>query len=64
MLLVNPFTACFDVGASTGGYIVGFVADGFGYAAAWATPGVLCVVGLAALLSMVKRDRVRVGLVA
>ena len=61
---LGSFTACFDVGASTGGYIVGFVADGAGYAAAWATPGVLCLLGLAALVSMVRRERVRVGLPA
>lgn len=61
---LGSFTACFDVGASTGGYIVGFVADAAGYSAAWATPGVLCLVGLVALASMVKRDRARVGPVA
>lgn len=61
---LGSFTACFDVGASTGGYIVGFVADSAGYAAAWATPGVLCLFGLAALMSMVRRDRDRVGAVA
>ena len=61
---LGSFTACFDVGASTGGYIVGFVADGAGYAAAWATPGVLCLIGVVALASMVKRERVRVGVVA
>ena len=58
---LGSFTACFDVGASTGGYIVGFVADAAGYGAAWATPGVLCLLGLVALVSMVQRDRVRVG---
>ena len=61
---LGSFTACFDVGASTGGYIVGFVADAAGYAAAWATPGVLCVVGLVALASMVRRDAARVSVSA
>ena len=61
---LGSFTACFDVGASTGGYIVGFVADAFGYPAAWATPGVLCLLGLLALVSMVRRDVDRVGLPA
>lgn len=51
---LGSFTACFDVGASTGGYLVGFVADRAGYAAAWATPGVLCLLGLAVLLLLVR----------
>jgi MFS family permease len=61
---LGSFTACFDVGASTGGYIVGFVADAAGYTAAWTAPGVLCLLGLVALVSMVRRDRVRVGVPA
>ena len=54
---LGSFTACFDVGASTGGYLVGYVADAAGFRAAWATPGILCVIGMVALASMVRRDR-------
>jgi MFS family permease len=55
---LGSFTACFDVGASTGGYLVGFVADQAGYRAAWATPGLLCVLGIVALAAMVRRHRI------
>ena len=54
---LGSFTACFDVGASTGGYLVGFVADQAGYSAAWATPGLLCGLGIVALYVMVRRHR-------
>jgi MFS family permease len=54
---LGSFTACFDVGASTGGYLVGFVADRAGFRAAWATPGVLCLVGLFALAALARKDR-------
>ncbi|HEX7169045.1 MAG TPA: MFS transporter, partial [Acidimicrobiales bacterium] len=51
---LGSFTACFDIGASTGGYLVGFVADQAGFRAAWATPGALCLVGLVVLLVAVR----------
>lgn len=54
---LGSFTACFDLGASTGGYLVGFVADAAGYSAAWALPGALCVVGMVALRSMARQHR-------
>ncbi|MDQ3106669.1 MAG: MFS transporter, partial [Actinomycetota bacterium] len=54
---LGSFTACFDVGASTGGYLVGFVADAAGFRAAWATPGVLCLLGMVALGVMAGKDR-------
>jgi MFS family permease len=52
---LGSFTASFDLGAATGGYLVGFVADQAGYRAAWATPGLLCLAGIGALLSMARR---------
>jgi predicted MFS family arabinose efflux permease len=55
--VLGSFTACFDVGASTGGYLVGFVADAAGYPAAWATPGALCLLGMVALAVMAGKDR-------
>ena len=51
---LGSFTACFDVGASTGGYLVGWVADHAGFRAAWATPGLLCLVGAAVVLAVVR----------
>jgi MFS family permease len=54
---LGSFTACFDVGASTGGYLVGFVADQAGFRAAWATPGFLCVLGMVALFFMARDHR-------
>lgn len=54
---LGSYTACFDVGAATGGYLVGFVADQAGYQAAWATPGLLCLIGIGALFSMARRQR-------
>ncbi|HVM09702.1 MAG TPA: MFS transporter [Acidimicrobiales bacterium] len=51
---LGSFTACFDLGASTGGYLVGFVADQAGYAAAWATPGIICLAGVVVLLVFVR----------
>lgn len=54
---LGSYTACFDVGAATGGYLVGFVADQAGYGAAWATPGFLCLIGIGALFSMARRQR-------
>jgi MFS family permease len=51
---LGSFTACFDLGASTGGYLVGFVADQAGYGAAWATPAFLCLAGIAVLLTRVR----------
>jgi MFS family permease len=54
---LGSYTACFDVGAAAGGYLVGFVADQAGYGAAWATPGFLCLVGIGALLAMARRHR-------
>ena len=51
---LGSFTACFDVGAATGGYLVGFVADHAGFRAAWATPGALCLLGVVALLVLVR----------
>ena len=61
---LGSFTACFDVGASTGGYVVGFIGDHSGYTAAWATPGVLCLVGVGALAAMGQRVRGAVGVVS
>jgi MFS family permease len=58
---LGSYTACFDVGASSGGYLVGFVADRAGYRAAWGTPGVLCLVGIGALLAMARRHRLTGG---
>lgn len=58
---LGSFTACFDVGASTGGYLVGFVADRAGYAAAWTTPGVLCLLGMVALFFMARSHRLAPG---
>jgi MFS family permease len=52
---LGSFTACFDVGAAAGGYLVGFIADQAGFGAAWAAPGVLCVFGAIALLTMSRR---------
>lgn len=54
---LGSFTACFDLGASTGGYLVGFVADAAGYRAAWAAPGFLCVLGIVALFFMARNHR-------
>ncbi len=54
---LGSFTACFDVGASTGGYLVGFVADAAGFRAAWATPGLLCIAGMVALAFVARRER-------
>ena len=51
---LGSFTACFDVGASTGGYLVGYVADQAGFRAAWATPGIICLVGVVILLTVVR----------
>jgi MFS family permease len=51
---LGSFTACFDVGAATGGYLVGFVADHAGFRAAWATPGLLCLAGVAVVLLLVR----------
>jgi MFS family permease len=51
---LGSFTACFDVGASTGGYLVGYVADAAGYRAAWATPGLLCLVGIGFLAALAR----------
>ena len=51
---LGSFTACFDLGAATGGYLVGWVADEAGYGPAWATPGVICLVGVAVLLVFVR----------
>lgn len=56
---LGSFTACFDVGASTGGYLVGYVADQAGYSAAWATPGVICLVGAVVLLVVVRPSEKR-----
>ena len=47
---LGSFTACFDVGAAAGGYLVGWVGDQAGFRAAWATPGVLALLGAAWLL--------------
>ena len=58
---LGSFTACFDVGASTGGYLVGFVADRAGYGAAWATPGFLCLLGVVALFFMARAHRLADG---
>ncbi len=55
---LGSFTACFDVGASTGGYLVGFVADAAGFRAAWATPGLLCIAGMVALAFVARRERI------
>jgi MFS family permease len=52
---LGSFTACFDLGAAVGGYVVGFVADRAGYAAAWATPAVLCVAGIVVLRTVAAR---------
>jgi MFS family permease len=54
---LGSFTACFDVGASTGGYLVGFIADRAGYAAAWAAPGGLCLLGVVALAAVARGER-------
>lgn len=51
---LGSFTACFDLGASSGGYLVGYVADEAGYRAAWATPAVLCAIGMVVLVTRVK----------
>lgn len=51
---LGSFTACFDLGAAGGGYIVGFVADHAGYTAAWTTPALLCVLGIVWLLAVVR----------
>ena len=51
---LGSFTACFDLGASSGGYLVGFVADEAGYRAAWATPAVLCAIGMVVLVTRVR----------
>ena len=58
---LGSFTACFDVGASTGGYLVGFVADAAGYSAAWATPGILCLLGMVALFFMAREHQFAPG---
>jgi MFS family permease len=47
--VLGTFTAFFDLGAATGGYLVGAIADRVGFGWAWATPGILCLVGLAVL---------------
>jgi MFS family permease len=51
---LGSFTACFDLGASIGGYLVGFIADKAGFRAAWATPGLLSALGIVALLLFVR----------
>lgn len=59
---LGSFTACFDLGASTGGYLVGYVADAAGYSAAWATPGALCVAGMVLLRGVARRGRAADGM--
>ena len=56
---LGSFTACFDVGASTGGYLVGFIADHAGYPAAWATPGLLCLAGALIVVMVVRPTELR-----
>lgn len=53
---LGSFTASFDLGAATGGYLVGFIADQAGYRAAWALPGVVCLIGAAGLVTMARRS--------
>lgn len=53
--VLGSFTAFFDLGASSGAFAIGAVADRFGYAGAFATPSVLCLGGLALLLGSSRR---------
>ena len=53
---LGSFTACFDLGAAFGGYLVGFIADQAGYRAAWAMPGVVCLLGAAGLIAIARRS--------
>lgn len=55
---LGSFTACFDVGAAIGGYAVGLVADRAGFGAAWATPGILCLLGMVVLLGLARKEAV------
>ena len=51
---LGSFTAFMDIGTGTGSYLIGTLADRSGFAAAYATPGVLCLAG-AILLVRVAR---------
>lgn len=51
---LGSFTAFMDLGTGAGGYLIGFIADRAGFAAAYATPAALCLVG-ALLLAHIAR---------
>jgi MFS family permease len=55
---LGSFTAFMDVGIGGGGYLVGFVADQAGFAAAYGTPAVLCLLGAGLLTSIARREGV------
>ena len=49
---LGSYTAFFDVGGSTSGYVVGAVADQAGFGAAFCVPAGLCALGAVALLRL------------
>ena len=44
---LGTYTAFFDVGASTGGYAIGAIADSAGFGAAFCLPATMCAIGAA-----------------
>lgn len=54
--VLGSFTAFFDLGASSGALVVGVIADRAGFGGAFATPAVLCLVGMVLLVLTVRRQ--------
>lgn len=54
---LGSYTAFFDVGSSSGSYVVGAVADAAGFGAAFCLPAVLCAFGLGALALLGRQER-------
>lgn len=56
---LGSFTAFFDIGAGLGGYVVGTLADEWGYSWAYGIPALLCAAGAVAMSYIARPDRVR-----
>ncbi len=58
---LGSFTAFMDVGTGLGAYLIGTIADRFGFGWAYGTPALLCVAGAGLLVSLAARSRQTVG---